>query len=113
MPDLAIWFKPLLSQCVHNGAVSGQQNIDSKTQVALLALRDPELMYYHGSLMAFCGDKDLAVRLLHSTIKNNYCAVSALDFDPLLAKLRGAPEFAELRVSANECQKKFLAARGS
>ncbi len=111
VPDVPIWFKGLLAQCVRNGAVSDQQNIDPKTQAALMALRDPELLYYQGSIMAFCGNKDLAVRLLHSAINKNYCAPSALDLDPLLAKLRGTPEFADLRVAANECQKKFLAGR--
>jgi len=76
-----------------------------------LGLRDPELLYYQGSIMAFCGNKDLAVRLLRSAIEHNYCALSALDFDPLLVKLRGTPEFAELRVAANQCQQKFLAGR--
>jgi len=111
VPDVPIWFKGLLAQCVRNGAVSNQQNIDPKTQVALLALRDPELKYYQGSIMAFCGNKEFAVRLLHSAIENNYCALSALDFDPLLAKLRGTPEFGDLRVAANDCQKRFLGGR--
>jgi len=83
----------------------------TKTQAALLALRDPELLYYQGSVMAFCGNKDLAMRLLHSAIEKNYCALSALDFDPLLAKLRNTPEFAGLRGAANDCQKKFLTAQ--
>jgi len=111
MPDLDIWFKPVLAKCVQNGAVAVGQNIDAKTQAALLGLRDPELLYYQGSIMAFCGNKDLAVRLLRSAIEHNYCALSALDFDPLLVKLRGTPEFAELRVAANQCQQKFLAGR--
>ena len=111
IPDVPIWFKGLLTQCVQNGKVSDQQNIDPKTQASLLELRDPELLYYQGSIMAFCGNKDLAMRLLHSAIEKNYCALSALDFDPLLAKLRNTPEFADLRGPANDCQKKFLAAR--
>jgi len=111
VPDVPIWFKGLLTQCVRNGAVSERQNIDSKTEAALLALRDPELLYYQGSIMAFCGNKDLAIRLLHSAIEKNYCGLSALDFDPLLTKLRSTPEFADLRAAANDCQKKFLGGR--
>jgi hypothetical protein len=61
--------------------------------------------------MAFCGNTDLAVRLLRSAITNNYCAASALELDPLLTKLRSRPEFVELHAAAYDCQKKFLAAR--
>ena len=111
MPDLAIWFKPLLSQCVQNGAVVPEQNIDAKTQAALLGLRDPELLYYQGSLMAFCGNRDLAVRLITSAILHNYCAYSALELDPLLASLRGTPEFRRLRDAGTKCQQDFLVAR--
>jgi len=111
MPDLAIWFKPLLSQCVQNGAVTQQQNIDGNTQAALLGLRDPELLYYEGSIMAFCGNRDLAVRMIGEAIHHNYCAYSALELDPLLASLRDTPEFRRLRDAATKCQQDFLVAR--
>jgi len=111
MPDLAIWFKPLLSQCVQNGAVTQQQNIDANTQAALLGLRDPELLYYEGSIMAFCGNRDLAVRMIGEAIHHNYCAYSALELDPLLASLRDTPEFRRLRDAATKCQQDFLVAR--
>jgi hypothetical protein len=111
MPDLAIWFKPLLAQCVQNGAVNPEQNIDAKTQAALLAIRDPELLYYQGSILAFCGNRDLAVRMIAAAIQHNYCAYSALELDPLLASLRGTPEFRRLREAGTKCQQDFLVAR--
>jgi hypothetical protein len=111
VPDLAIWFKPLLSQCVQNGAVSVGQNIDPKTQAALLGIRDPELLYYQGSIMAFCGNRELAVRMIAEAIHRNYCAYSALELDPLLASLRGTQEFRQLRDEGTKCQQKFLFAR--
>ena len=111
MPDLAIWFKPVLSQCVQNGGVTQQQNIDAKTQAELLGIRDPELLYYQGSLMAFCGNHDLAVRMIESAIQHNYCAYSALELDPLLASLRDTAEFRRLRTAATKCQQDFLLAR--
>jgi hypothetical protein len=111
VPDLAIWFKPLLSQCIQNGAVSVGQNIDSKTQAALLGIRDPELLYYQGSIMAFCGNRELAVRMIAEAIHHNYCAYSALELDPMLASLRGTNEFRQLREEATKCQQKFLVAR--
>ncbi|HXP47976.1 MAG TPA: protein kinase [Terriglobales bacterium] len=111
VPDLDIWFKPVLSQCVQNGGVTAGQSIDARTQAALLGIRDPELLYYQGSLMAFCGNRDLAVRLIATAIQHNYCAYSALELDPLLASLRGTPEFRRLRDAATKCQQDFLVAR--
>ena len=111
MPDLAIWFKPVLSQCVQNGGVTAGQNIDARTQAALIGIRDPELLYYQGSLMAFCGNRDLAVRMIGEAIHHNYCAYSALELDPLLASLRDTPEFRRLRDAATKCQQDFLVAR--
>ncbi len=60
---------------------------------------------------SYCGQKDAAVRLLRSAIEQNYCAYTALQTDPLLAKLRGTPEFSELLSAAKDCQNKFLAGR--
>jgi eukaryotic-like serine/threonine-protein kinase len=111
VPDLPIWFKPLLSQCVQNGAVTVGQNIDARTQAALLGLRDPELLYYQGSIMAFCGNLELAVRTIAEAIHRNYCAYSALELDPLLASLRDTPNFRRLREAATNCQQDFLLAR--
>jgi len=78
---------------------------------AALAGTDSEPRYYSGALLAFCGKRDASVRLLQSAIAQNYCAYAALQSDPLLAKLRGSPEFNRLLSEANECQKKFLAER--
>ncbi len=111
MPDLPIWFKGLLSQCVQNGGVTAGQNIDAKTQAALLGLRDPELVYYQGSIMAFCGNRDLAMRMIATAIQRNYCAYSALELDPLLASLRDTAEFRRLRDAGTKCQQDFLVAR--
>jgi serine/threonine protein kinase len=111
MPDLPIWFKPVLSQCVQNGGVTAGQNIDRKTEAALFGLRDPELLYYQGSLMAFCGNRELAIRMIGEAIRHNYCAYSALELDPLLASLRGSAEFGRLREAATKCQQDFLLAR--
>jgi len=72
---------------------------------------DPENRYLYASDMAFCGEKDAALRLLKSSIDGKYCAYQALQKDPLLAPLRGTPEFAQLLSAAKQCQDNFLAER--
>jgi len=64
-----------------------------------------------GNVMAYCGQKDAALRLLKSAVEHNYCAYNTLQSDPLLVKLRGTPEFSELPSAAKECQNRFLAQR--
>jgi len=70
---------------------------------------DPENSYYQGSLLAYAGKKDAAVHMLRLAIEQNYCSYSALKSDPLLDKLRAAPEFAELLKAARSCQQPVLA----
>ena len=97
------------------GCLDGQQSeldrIARQQETAVLATPDPEPRFAVGSLMAYCGKPDIAVRLLKSAIESNYCAYTALQSDPLLAKLRGTPEFSQLLSAAQDCQKKFLAER--
>ena len=70
---------------------------------------DPEVSYTFGALTAYCRQNDSAFRLLKSAIDHNYCATDALQFDPLLAKLRGTPEFGQLVSAASQCQNRFRA----
>ena len=69
---------------------------------------DPELLYYRGTLFAYCGKQQAALRLLQSAIEQHYCAYSNLQVDPLLSKLRTAPGFDKLLNAAKECQKPLI-----
>ena len=73
---------------------------------------DPELLYYRGTVFAFAGKKDAALHLIRIAIEQNYCALSALEHDPLLSKLRSTPEFADLLKAARSCQQPVLAQAG-
>jgi len=48
----------------------------------VLAKSDPEPQYFRGALMAFCGQEEIALRLLKTSIGRNYCAYSALQVTP-------------------------------
>jgi hypothetical protein len=65
-----------------------------------------------GRLLAYCGQKEAALRLLKSAIEQNYCAYTALKTDPLLTKLRGTPEMSGLLSEAEQCQNVILAQVG-
>ena len=83
----------------------------ARTESAVLAQPDPEKWYQHGAIMAFCGKKEIALKMIGRAIQQNYCAFSALQSDPLLVKLRSGPEFNELLAAAATCQDTVLAAK--
>jgi len=105
------WYPGILKACLQPGNSAGLDRIVRESEPALVAERDPELKYYQGAILAFCGKNELAVRLLQGAIGQNYCATSALESDPLLIKLRKLPEFAPLRRAAQECQQRFQESR--
>jgi eukaryotic-like serine/threonine-protein kinase len=89
-------------------------NLDQEVRAStpgFFADPDPENRYWDATLMAACGKQDIAMRLLKSAVTGRYCAYTALQRDPLLATLRGTPEFGPLLSSAKECQNNFLAER--
>ncbi|HXW89419.1 MAG TPA: protein kinase [Terriglobales bacterium] len=72
---------------------------------------DPENRYLSASDMAFCGEKDIALRLLKSAIEGHYCAYEALQKDSLLASIRNTSEYSQLLSTAKQCQDEVLSAR--
>jgi len=98
--------------CLDPAQSSGFERIAQKAEAAALTWPDPEPRYLAGSFLAYCGQKDAALRLLKSAVTQNYCAYTALQTDPLPAKLRGSPGFTELLSAAKDCQNRFLAQRG-
>jgi hypothetical protein len=73
---------------------------------------DPEAWYHVGTLMAFCRQKEPALRLLNRAVQQNYCAYSALLSDPLLKELRKETAFNEVLTAASECQKTIPKPKG-
>jgi len=70
---------------------------------------DSESNYDQGTIFAYCGKRNAAFHKLGMAIKQNYCAYTALQTDPLLVKLRETTEFKELLSTAKECQNRILA----
>jgi hypothetical protein len=57
--------------------------------------------------MAYCGQMDIATKLIKSAIRQNYCAVDALQKDPALESYRKYPDYAGVQTAASECQYRF------
>jgi hypothetical protein len=103
--------RDLIQACVDPLQNSSLDRLAHVTETAMLAATDAEPRFIVGTLLEYCGQKNAALRLLNSAVEQNYCAYTALQTDPLLAKLRGTPEFSGLLSAAKQCQDRFLAQR--
>ena len=72
---------------------------------------DPEPRYVVAADIVFCGQKDLALRMIKSSIEGHFCPYAGLQNDSAWAKLRGTPEFSELIAAAKQCRDEFMAQR--
>jgi hypothetical protein len=111
MPPGVVFGKDFLLACLNPSPGNRLDSATKDFESALQAEPDPERRYAGGTLLAYCGQKGAAVRAITSAINNNYCAYQALQHDPLLAKLRDTPEFAQLLSTAQACQTEFLSKR--
>jgi eukaryotic-like serine/threonine-protein kinase len=100
--------RDLMEACLQSNPPANLDAIALKAEAEILADPDPETRYSEGAFFSYCGKSDAATRLIKSAINQNYCAVSALQSDLLLAKLRRTPSFAELQAAGQQCQTKFL-----
>ena len=73
---------------------------------------DPEVRYEVAPDLLLCGQRELAFRLLKSSIvAGHFCAYSGLQNDSVFAPLRGASEFPQLVATAKQCQSDFYSQR--
>jgi TolB-like protein len=100
-------WRDLFQACIDTSA--DLDRIAQATEAAVLQQPDSEGRYFLGRLMAYCGKKDSARRLLKRAIEQNYCAYMALQTDPLIATLRDTPDFAALLAESKQCQNTLLA----
>jgi hypothetical protein len=102
------YHRDLLEACLQIRPNGDLDAIVQKTEATLEAASDPAPRYEQASILAYCGKSDAAVRLLKSAIEGNYCSTAGLRLDPLLAKLRGTPQFGQLLIAAADCQERAL-----
>jgi hypothetical protein len=101
----------VMAACMDNPSSANTTNLAHLWASEVLADPDPEVSYVIAPEFIFCGQKDLAMRLLKNSIAGHYCPATGLQNDPAWAKLRGTPEFNELLSTAKKCQSDFLVNR--
>jgi TolB-like protein len=100
-----------MAACIDNPSSANAFNLAHQWGAEVLADPDPEVSYVLAPEFLFCGQKDLALRLLKNSIAGHFCSYTGLQNDAGLAKLKGTPEFNELLSAAKKCQSDFLAER--
>jgi len=99
------YHRELMAACVAQQRPANMDQIVHDTESSVMTELDPEAWYHVGALMAYCGQKEPALRLLKAAVQQNYCAHSALLDDPLLKDLRKETAFSDVLTAASNCQK--------
>jgi serine/threonine protein kinase/Tfp pilus assembly protein PilF len=110
-PD-AMWMGDLVKACLNNMPQTEIHRLAELAENRLLPAQDPETKYSQGTVLAACGEKEIAFTFLRRAVAENYCAHQALLSDPLLAGVREDAEFRQIVQAAAACQQKFAAAQG-
>ena len=103
MSAAPVYHRDLLQACLL-GPTSELDRIAHEAETGQPTDPDPELSYYQGAILAYCGKKEAALHMLQNAVEANYCAYSNMLSDPLLAKLRGSAEFDQVLTAAHQCQ---------
>jgi serine/threonine protein kinase len=98
------YHRDLLVACTQTQRPADIDRIVREAESSAMMEPDPEAWYHVGALMAYCGQKDAALRLLKAAVQQNYCAYSALLEDPLLKDLRKDTAFNEVLTAGSACQ---------
>ena len=97
--------------CVNHPGSENAVKLAQQEAAEVLADPDPEVHYVVASDTLFCGQQELALRMIKSSIEGHYCPYEGLQNDSVWAKLRGTPDFADLLAGAKKCREDFLAQR--
>jgi len=101
----------MVYDCLNHAPAADLDKEARELAPTVLNFHDPEARYLNAGSFAFCGQKEIAVRLMKGAIAGRYCAYDDLQNNSMLANLRGTPEFAELLSAAKQCRDNFLSER--
>jgi serine/threonine protein kinase len=101
--------RQLLEPCLlHRTRTAGEAVGLQKFVAGIMADDDPFPKYFLAGWYSLCDQPDLAYSALRRAIAQNYCAYPQMETDPLLAKVRAMPAFAQIRSLGIACQQRFL-----
>ena len=102
-------FTEMVVACLNAPSSPDTANIVRKYAAIWEADPDPEVRYTLAGDVLFCGQRDIALKMLQSSIvTRHFCAYEGLKNDSAYAPLRGTPEFNQLLSAAKQCQSDFL-----
>jgi hypothetical protein len=104
MSKAPIYHRDLMEACTAAQRPADLAKIVRENEASVMMEPDAEAWYHVGSLMAACGQKEPALRLLKAAVQQNYCAYSALLDEPLLKDLRKETAFNEVLTAGANCQ---------
>jgi eukaryotic-like serine/threonine-protein kinase len=104
MAKAPIYHRDLMEACTAAQRPADLAKIVRENEASVMLELDAESWYHVGALMAACGQKEPALRLLKAAVQQNYCAYSALLDDPMLKDLRKDTAFDEVLTAGANCQ---------
>jgi TolB-like protein len=104
VPKSTLYHRDLMVACIQAQRPADMDRIVHDAETSVMTELDPEQWYDLGALLAYCGQKDAALRLLKAAVQQNYCAYSALLADPLLKDLRKETAFNQVLTAGSACQ---------
>ena len=104
MSKAPIYHRDLMEACTAAQRPADLARIVRENEASVMLELDAEAWYHVGALMAACGQKEPALRLLKAAVQQNYCAYSALLDDPLLKDLRKDTAFDVVLTAGANCQ---------
>ncbi|MFZ0955326.1 MAG: protein kinase [Candidatus Sulfotelmatobacter sp.] len=104
MGKASSYHRDLMLACTAAQRPPDFDKIVRESESSVMIEPDAEAWYRIGALMAYCGQKEPALRLLKAAVQQNYCAYSALLDDPLLKDLRKETAFSDVLTAASDCQ---------
>ena len=109
LPTAGFFGRQVMEPCLrHRLPSKGDVAAAQKLRSELMENDDPFPKYLLGAWDSFCDQPDHAYRELRRAIEQNYCAYPQMESDPLLARMRGTPEYSQIRSLGLACQRQFL-----
>jgi hypothetical protein len=102
--------QPMIA-CLEDPSSAKTATLTRESAAQVMANPDSEPEYVRAADILFCGQKELALKMVKNSIDRHFCPYAGLQNDSAWAKVRGTPEFAELVSAAKQCRDEFMAKR--